>query len=380
MDLLRSRRRLLPFSLATATVLLLSGLTAPSTAAASRPDLTVAKGSVRPAGDDAERIKGRFTVRNAGSAPAGASTSYVQAKKGQRWRYVTELRILPLGPRKSAAYAFNTARPAFVALGASYPVRVCLDVRKKVRETREGNNCARLGTLDFELVEHGAVDYDPDAKFFHAFPGGGYYGWVPEGYDDTGATPSALFVWMHGCGGHNEFDIESFHAPPAEDYVTIAPSGREGACWHTPADGPGDEARVVAAIADAAEHFNVDPARIVLGGYSSGGDLAYRTAYLNDQLISAVLAANTSPFRDTGFPQGSIGDVDDKFRVVHLAHTGDDVYPIAQVKSELQVLTGAGFPVTLVERPGSHYDDPGAGGLPGTDADIQTYLLPQVDP
>jgi hypothetical protein len=65
---------------------------------------------------------------------------------------------------------------------------------------------------------------------------------------------------------------------------------------------------------------------------------------------------------------------------VHLAHLGDTTYPIATVRSELAALQAAGFPVTSIEREGSHYDEPGAGGLPGTDADIKTYLLPQVDP
>lgn len=347
---------------------------APATAdVVSRPDLKVTDGSARLSGTHAERVKGNFTVKNAGSLPAKASRADVQARVDGKWRYVTELRILPLGAKKTAKYAFNTARPEFIGIGR-HSVRVCLDVKKKIREVREGNNCRRLGTLVLELQEHEDVQYQPDDRFFHGFPGGGYYGWVPEGYDDTDATPSALFVWLHGCGGKSEFDIYSFHAPPADDYITIAPGGREGGCWRTPQTGPGDESLVIAAIQDAARHFSIDPGRVVLGGYSSGGDLSYRTAYLYSHAIDAVLAANSAPFRDTGLTeQEALDAATGRFRVAHLAHTEDGTYPIALVRSQLQVLEDNDFPVTRFERPGDHYDEQ-------TNPDIQTDLLPLVDP
>ncbi len=50
-------------------------------------------------------------------------------------------------------------------------------------------------------------------------------------------------------------------------------------------------------------HFNIDPRRVILGGYSSGGDIAYRTAFYNANSFAGVLAVNTSPFRDTGSSQ-----------------------------------------------------------------------------
>jgi predicted esterase len=365
--------------LLAAVSLVLGGLAAQpaSSDVVNRPDLTVTKGTVRASGDHAERIKGTFIVRNAGSLPVVATKALVQAKKGQRWRSFTELRILPLGPRKSAAYAFNARRPTFIALGGSYPVRVCLDVNDKVREVREGNNCRALGTLRFELVED-EVDYQPDQKFFHSSNGVGYWGWVPAGYDP--ATPTTLFVWMHGCGGQNEFDIEGFHAASDESFVTIAPSGREGKCWRTPKDAVGSEELVVNAIEDAVRHFNIADGKVVLGGYSSGGDLAYRIGYLFSDGIDAVLVCNTSPFRDTGLDPDVLSQVSHRFRVVHLAHLQDEAYPIATVRSELQQLTAAGFTVTSVEREGGHYEEPGQNGHPGTDADIREVLLPQVVP
>ena len=57
---------------------------------------------------------------------------------------------------------------------------------------------------------------------------------------------------------------------------------------------------------------------------------------------------------------------------MHLAHTSDDVYPIAGVEKEVKAVADAGFPISLVERPGEHSDAT-------TDPDLVTYLLPHID-
>jgi predicted esterase len=207
-----------------------------------------------------------------------------------------------------------------------------------------------------------------------SFALGAYWIDVPSAYDATHATPTQLLVWLHGCGGEGRYDIDNVAPAPADPYIAIAVGGREGGCWDVEAD----QAKVLAAIADVETHFNIDKRRIVLAGYSSGGDLSYRTAFYNATTFAGILVANTSPFRDTGSSaSASIAAAAWKFPVVQLAHTGDDTYPIATVRSETATLSNAGFPVTLVERPGTHYDD-AEPGTPGTDADIRTYLLPHL--
>ena len=97
-----------------------------------------------------------------------------------------------------------------------------------------------------------------------------------------------------------------------------------------------------------------------------------------------MLAENTSPFRDTNSTQeASLAAASWKFHVVHLAHLQDDVYPFATVQAETDTMIDAGFPLLRIERPGTHYDDPGAivdgAPVPGTDADLVALLLPHID-
>jgi hypothetical protein len=158
----------------------------------------------------------------------------------------------------------------------------------------------------------------------------------------------------------------------------ITVDGREGACWDVNADPP----VILAAIADVKTHFNIDPQRVVLGGYSSGGDLSYRIAFTHSTEIAGVLAENTSPFRDTGLTQDQALAAPFHFHVVHLAHTEDEEYPIDGVRAETAAVQAAGLPgdgwATLqrIERPGTHYDPD--NGNTGTVYDLKTYLLPHL--
>jgi hypothetical protein len=251
-------------------------------------------------------------------------------------------------------------------------LRVCVDSRAKVRERSERNNCRAVGRIRGPArssVPGDPIGFTADTVFTLDSPESNYWIYVPGSYDATHATPIGLLVWLHGCGGQSAGDIYTVSPGGAQSYLSIAVGGREGACWDVNAD----SAKVLAAVADVKTHFNVAPRRVVVGGYSSGGDLAYRTAFYNARRFAGVLAENTSPFRDTGSTQSaSIGAAAWKLNIVHLAHTGDDVYPIAGVRAETDALKAAGFPITLIERPGAHYDA-------GTDPDLRTLLLPHMD-
>ena len=139
-----------------------------------------------------------------------------------------------------------------------------------------------------------------------------------------------------------------------------------------------DVPKVLAAIDDVKRRLNVDPRRVFIGGYSSGGNLAYRTAFYNAKRFAGVLAENTGAFYGTGSSQSaSIAAAAWKLNIAHLAHTGDTTYPIATIRSETDALRNAGFPTTRIERAGTHWDPDTSSS--GTNYDMRNDLLRYLD-
>ncbi len=202
-----------------------------------------------------------------------------------------------------------------------------------------------------------------------------YYGFAPGSYNP--ATPISLFVWMHGCGGQaygDMFTIAPFATRANQSYVAISLGGRDGQCWDVNTDAP----KVLAAIRDVTRYFNIDPRKVYLGGYSSGGDMTYRVGFENAELFAGLLAVNSDPFRDTGSSGPELmAAASWKINVAHLLHSGDAVYPSAGVRANLATLAANGFPVAEVVRLGTHFD-PDNGNF-GTNYDIRTFLLPYLD-
>lgn len=201
-----------------------------------------------------------------------------------------------------------------------------------------------------------------------------YYLYVPNAYDATHRTPTKLLVWMHGCGGNGYGDAWAVSPGGTQSYLAISIGGRDGACWNVSTDSK----LVLTALDDVRRRLNIDPRRVVIGGYSSGGDIAYRTMFYNAKRFAGILAENTSPFRDTGSSQSaSLSAAAWKFNVVHLAHLSDTVYPITGVRTETDALRSAGYPETRIERAGTHYDADTSSS--GTDYDRRAYLLPYMN-
>ncbi|HEV3097955.1 MAG TPA: CARDB domain-containing protein [Candidatus Dormibacteraeota bacterium] len=346
-----------------------------------RPDLVVSSGSVLAQGG---RLEGSFTVRNAGSARAGRSWATLAIRVSGRARTVGRFHVGALRRSASQLITVSLRLPSGLPTG-SFPLQACANSDGAVRERSGTNNCRRVGTV--QVVRSGGggppassvppkpIPFQKDTVFTLNSSQSTYWTYVPGSYDDTHHTPTELFVWLHGCGGEAAGDIYTISpGGSAQQYISVAVGGREDACW----DPNTDQEKVFAAIADVESHFNIDPHRVVIGGYSSGGDLAYRTAFYHANAFAGLLAENTSPFRDTGSTQqASLAAAAWKFNVVHLAHTEDEVYPIDGVRQETDAMAAAGFPMQRIERPGHHYDDSTADS--GTDHDLQTLLLPHLN-
>lgn len=230
-------------------------------------------------------------------------------------------------------------------------------------------------SVSFRPASYLPVTYDANG-FFHLDSGQGpYVGYRPDGY--SSATPINLFVWMHGCGGNAEGDLWAI-APPStratQTYIALSIGGRDGDCWHVDTDSP----KVLAAITDIARYFNINARHVYLGGYSSGGDMTYRVGFQNAALFAGLLVENSDPFRDTGATSTALmAAAAWKINVAHLAHQSDAVYPIATVRTDLTTLATNGFPVSALEKAGTHYD-PDSGQF-GTTYDLIHSLLPFLD-
>lgn len=220
-----------------------------------------------------------------------------------------------------------------------------------------------------------ALTYDANGFFHITTNACTYVGYKPDSYNPS--TPISLLVWGHGCGGNAEGDMWSI-CPAAtrktQSYIAISMGGRDGACW----DVNTDPAKVLAAIADVSKYFNINQNKIYMGGYSSGGDLTYRTAFYNSNKFAGIIVENTAPFRDTGSTKtNSLAAATNKFNIVHLAHLQDTTYPIATVRTETDTVKAAGFPLIRIEKNGTHYD--ADSGATGTNYDLVHTLLPYLD-
>jgi pimeloyl-ACP methyl ester carboxylesterase len=347
-----------------------------------RPDLVVSRGTVSARGG---RMTGTFTVRNRGTARAGRSRAKLRiyVSKGDAWTAgVFPVRAISRSQSRIVSFAGN--EPQGLPAG-TFRVSACADSGGAISEQSESDNCRWIGRITVAVSgtppgggssdtrPTAPIDFQKDTVFSLQDPQSNYWIFVPDAYNAAHTTPIELFVWMHGCGGEGAGDIYTISPGGTQSYIAISIGGREDDCW----DPNDDQDKVLAAIADVETHFNIDRHQVVIGGYSSGGDLAYRTAFYHSTMFSGLLAENTSPFRDTGSTAAdSLAAASFKFHVVHLAHTEDDTYPIDGVRNEISQLQAAGFPVALIERPGDHYDDSDATS--GTDHDLQAYLLPHL--
>jgi len=390
-------RRLVPV-LVLAALALLVPASAGAESAKPYPRVVVKTGSAHVAGN---RLAGMVVMTNTGRRRSGRE--FVELGVGGT--LVKRLGVKPLKVGAKQRITFDRPIPAAAPTG-SQTVTACVD----------GGTCRRIGqvTIPGAVVpnpapappgpspsppgptpvppDNGAapppppdngppistVPTDPlayvaDEPFEVSSGTVPYWASVPDSYDPINLTPAPLLVWLHGCGGESSGDIWVVDpgevAGEPQEWMTIALGGREGGCW-TPSV---DEAKVMAALADVETHFNVDRGRVLLGGYSSGGDLAYRTGFRHSSTFAGLLIENSSPFRDTESSAAeSLAAATTKFPVVHLAHTGDTTYPLAGVQKEVGEVQAAGFPIELIQRPGTHSDA-------NTDSDLVTYLLSRVN-
>ena len=212
---------------------------------------------------------------------------------------------------------------------------------------------------------------DADGFFTLKSPKSDYVVRLPPGYDVAAPTPKALVVAIHGCGD-SAYNFATWGAVPyalraSQDYIAISIGGRDGACWTVPGDG----ALVAAAIAHVRSCFYVHQKKIVLAGYSSGGELSYALGMTDTAAYAGILIENSSLSSGVGGSKvdAVLAAAAWKINVAHSARLSDGSFPIAEVRSDRDKMLAAGFPLQYRELPGDHN---------GTSDDWALYLLPKM--
>lgn len=332
-----------PAPLVVAVVLLAAALS-PSASGSQqkRPDLKVTAGDVSVSG---VRVTGTFTVRNTGTKRAPATSSAVKVD-GKRVRSVATGAV---GAGRKRVVRFS-ARVG----GGTHVISVCADRKDEVRERRERNNCRKLGSVTVEStsVPTNPVAYTPGSVFRIGSSPSEYWMYVPMAYDDSHRTPTRIVVFVHGCGGTGEEYANIIKDLVADiDHLVMTPGlGKDGQCWDPTADaGP-----LLDSIADVKTRFNVDPQRVVLGGYSSGSTLAGQVAFEHATAFAGLVVVPGRPFWSNENRDALMAGADWKLNIAWRAHTGDEYYPIATLRADKRALNDAGFPLAFSEVGGGH--------------------------
>ncbi|GAA5513169.1 hypothetical protein Dcar01_01895 [Deinococcus carri] len=166
---------------------------------------------------------------------------------------------------------------------------------------------------------------------------------------DTELThPLPLVVMLHGAGGNAQHGLAPLlpHAD-AHGLLLLAPESRSSTWDVIHGDYGPDVAFIEQALALVFERYPVDPARIVLEGFSDGASYALSLGVGNGDLFTHLLAF--SP----GFlvPAGQVGAP----RIFISHGEGDRVLPIDRCSRVIVPrLRQAGYDVTYLEFAGPH--------------------------
>ena len=192
-----------------------------------------------------------------------------------------------------------------------------------------------------------------------------YVAYVPASYNST--APMRLIVGLHGCGDNAKnfasWGVNPFDTRSSQTHIGISIGGQDGNCWSA-----SDDAKVLAAVADIASCFWVHQKKVVIAGFSSGGELSYRLGLSQATKFAGILIEDSGLYAANSNPDALLANAAWKLNIAHRTHTSDPVFPLAKVKADWAKTTAAGFPLMTSETPGAH---------DGTSTDWANWLIPQ---
>jgi dienelactone hydrolase len=210
-----------------------------------------------------------------------------------------------------------------------------------------------------------AVTKDSSGFFTRSSSLSSYVAYVPASYKPT--TPMRLIVGLHGCGdtayNYATWGVNPYDTRTTQDHIGISIGGQDGNCWTA-----ADDAKVLAAVQDISTCFWVHQKKVVIAGFSSGGELSYRLGLSQASRFAGILIEDSGLYAANNDPNALLANASWKLPIAHLAHTSDTVFPLATVKADWTKTAAAGFPLTTKEVAGTH---------DGTSTDWATWLIPQ---
>ncbi|MBO9561636.1 MAG: T9SS type A sorting domain-containing protein [Niastella sp.] len=196
---------------------------------------------------------------------------------------------------------------------------------------------------------------------------GGYYEYLPQGYDAAGSQRYPLLVYMHGDGDRGsgsqtdlaklltkalpklindgQFPSSITSNGQAFKFIVISPQLK---LW--PQSGPAGAADVAAVLAYVKGHYKVDTNRIYLTGMSMGGGITWE--YAGSNINAAQKLAAIVPICGASSPQTPIANVIANGDVpVWATHNqADDAVPVNNTNGYVSFINGNPRPPSPLAR------------------------------
>lgn len=114
--------------------------------------------------------------------------------------------------------------------------------------------------------------------------------YVPELLRESDG-PAPLVVTLHGAGGNETYGIELLRSQAdALGVVLLSPASR-GSTWDVILDNFGPDVEFInTAMERTFDAYNIDPARLAIGGFSDGASYALSVGLANGDLFTHILA------------------------------------------------------------------------------------------
>ncbi|WP_373058973.1 dienelactone hydrolase family protein [Zunongwangia sp. H14] len=175
---------------------------------------------------------------------------------------------------------------------------------------------------------------------------------MPADASETNKRP--LVITLHGASGWNPNAHKSTacYAEPgfeALDAIIISPNGLNMQWWE-----PYNQDMILSLVKLASENLPVDASKIVVNGYSDGGNASWYYAEVWDQYFSAgiPMASSYNTYNTNGQPR----KIDTPLYVIH--GEDDELFPLEQTREWVEATREAGTDITFEIAPGLEHDEP----------------------